>query len=914
LTLNTILQTSNARDPYFDIGTNVFDDSVQLNGPANAPLNVGAEVDFHGPIVAPGGLNMIGLNLTGAGFFNRPTNATLVLRSDSDSIGGPIELNGTLSAVDPASLSSAPIQLGTPNFVSFMSTSGALRLYSDLRDANFANNLTVNFDSSLQIAPTSFLSSGEPNTLLGDSTRNQFVLGNLNINSSNFSISASQTQDVVLFQSLSLSGSTTISLDQSSYLGPKSVARVAGMSSSPATAGPPPPYIFLSPPPPPPGPYSLTLIGGEMDVTAGSPGFSANIIVQNGLLVAAADGALGTGGIQVDTGGAIDFSQTQTSFPSVSVSALGAIGGDLTGALYGQNVTLADGAILFHSAGPLPSRGASGAVYWQGITSLTGNYSAGDDGSTSIYRGLAFGPFTPDGGFVGTINEAVPGQGIQIVSTSYTAIGNVAGGNATFIGTGGVTITATPSNPNTTNSEVDFLTAPAGSQTVFNVATTYTGRFDPLHPDFAIRGSNVIPAGDTLNVVNGDFQTFTQDAVAQGGKVNIEAGATLIHQSVGSATTGTYEILPNGCMIVADQNDTPSHGANYIFDAGSVVQFNPGASDLNQAVFEPVDMGDPTWLSPNSDLDMAGVVNFEGAGVELGAGRRIVSTEFFGGIDTGAGISGAPGAPATASFIFSATSGRELIINANIAFGSQQTLQIGDAVPWAFNDQSQDGTVYINSPQATVGNLNVVAGTLQFGYGGQPALPFNVTGTMTIGANATVSGAANIQAAKIIIAGTIAPGYSPGTLSLTGDTTILGGASYQWQINSTLGTAGSDPGWDLFTVNGKITLDSTAAADPITVPLQSLDNTDFPNLLADFDPTQNYSFPFIQATGILNFQPSDFSLDLTQFQNTYDGTWSIQQNGVGELDIVYTAVPEPLSVAWIAGGAALLLRRRGKRL
>jgi len=193
-------------------------------------------------------------------------------------------------------------------------------------------------------------------------------------------------------------------------------------------------------------------------------------------------------------------------------------------------------------------------------------------------------------------------------------------------------------------------------------------------------------------------------------------------------------------------------------------------------------------------------------------------------------------------------------------------------------------------------------------------LPFNIVNTLTIGSNSMLSGSGGITAGKIVVGGTIAPGFSPGTMSLTGDTTILGGASYQWQINSTLGTAGSDPGWDLLVVNGKITLDGSTASSPVTVAIQSLDTSENADLVSDFDPTKNYSFAFIEANSIVNFQPTDFSLDLSQFQNTYDGTWSIEQNGVGELDIVYTAVPEPVSLAWIVGGASLLLRRRGKRL
>ena len=69
------------------------------------------------------------------------------------------------------------------------------------------------------------------------------------------------------------------------------------------------------------------------------------------------------------------------------------------------------------------------------------------------------------------------------------------------------------------------------------------------------------------------------------------------------------------------------------------------------------------------------------------------------------------------------------------------------------------------------------------------------------------------------------------------------------------------------------------------------------------------------AGGITGFAPGDFVLDLSGYQNPLaEGFWSVSQSG-NNLDLNFTAVPEPSMVMlWGVGlalfGARYILRKR----
>ncbi|HZZ44883.1 MAG TPA: hypothetical protein VFE58_18235, partial [Tepidisphaeraceae bacterium] len=161
---------------------------------------------------------------------------------------------------------------------------------------------------------------------------------------------------------------------------------------------------------------------------------------------------------------------------------------------------------------------------------------------------------------------------------------------------------------------------------------------------------------------------------------------------------------------------------------------------------------------------------------------------------------------------------------------------------------------------------------------------------------------------QLTIAGTLASQ----NLQVNANTTLLPGSSIQWQLVSATSSyffSDTNLPWSQFSVNGPLTINPNASSNPILIIPQSVDAYGNLNTYIDFDPTQPYTFPFIQASSILNFNPADFAFDLSQFITPYTGTWSIQQSSPTELDLIYTpALPEPAALALLLCTIPLSIR------
>jgi autotransporter-associated beta strand protein len=376
------------------------------------------------------------------------------------------------------------------------------------------------------------------------------------------------------------------------------------------------------------GPAGLDLDGqGVVTITAPST-YTGGTNVHQGSIVAAASGALGTGTVTVHPGASATFAVPQAVFPSVDVHAFAAITGNLAGAFTGGTVTLAPDAIVAPTDGAVPTRGAAGAAYWRGVSGLTQSFTVGDDGTTSPFKGVAFGPqtFTPDGNFAGTVGENVPGQGIEVyVGPGYQYIGA-----ATF---------------NTTNTTTGVRFSGPGDMelngTLAGTATLFTFTTPPGHPANYTRvylnGPNVLPAGKTLRILDG-WAEIGHPAAVQG---TVEVGPNAVFGLFGTRetpTSGTFNIRAGGAIYIHAFLSQPGQGT-------SVFNFEPGGAMILSSGY---DTGSPTWLSPNADILFQGYPpntgRFTGSGIVLGDGRRFTTQPDVGiNLTGGTGISAFPG-------------------------------------------------------------------------------------------------------------------------------------------------------------------------------------------------------------------------------------------------------------------------------
>jgi fibronectin-binding autotransporter adhesin len=187
------------------------------------------------------------------------------------------------------------------------------------------------------------------------------------------------------------------------------------------------------------------------------------------------------------------------------------------------------------------------------------------------------------------------------------------------------------------------------------------------------------------------------------------------------------------------------------------------------------------------------------------------------------------------------------------------------------------------------------------------------TGATTIRSGGRVSGIGSLAALTLDSGAILAPGHSPGTLQ-AGNTVWHGGATYAWEIDDTLGTAGTN--WDLLTVTGTLTIAATAE-NPFTISMLSLTSGHLSGPAYNFNATQDSAYRIATASGgIFGFDSALFSIDSTGFTNGLaGGRWSLAQSG-NDLNLVFTsasAVPEPSTYAAALAAVALcvtVIRRR----
>ena len=153
--------------------------------------------------------------------------------------------------------------------------------------------------------------------------------------------------------------------------------------------------------------------------------------------------------------------------------------------------------------------------------------------------------------------------------------------------------------------------------------------------------------------------------------------------------------------------------------------------------------------------------------------------------------------------------------------------------------------------------------------------------------------------------GVLAPGASPGTLTVASNMTWGGGGVYEWEVQNWTGIAGATNGWDLIKITSGTadpTLDITATSgDKFVIKIQEYN-------LVNVVTNASKSFTILQAdSAITGFSADKFTLDTTGWSK--GGTWEIGQ--VGNNDITLTYIPEPGTMLMLGiGGAVLAWRRR----
>jgi autotransporter-associated beta strand protein len=237
------------------------------------------------------------------------------------------------------------------------------------------------------------------------------------------------------------------------------------------------------------------------------------------------------------------------------------------------------------------------------------------------------------------------------------------------------------------------------------------------------------------------------------------------------------------------------------------------------------------------------------------------------------------------------------------------------------------GTQTLSGVNSYTGATTISQGTLALGATGSitssniivgASTTFDVsgvTGGYTLGAAQTLSGTGSVVGSTVV-AGTLSPGNSPGSMSV-GSQTWVNGGDYNWQILDATGVAGT--GFDTIAMTGTLDLSSLTTGQ-FGINLWSLASIspDVSGNALNFNNTLTQSWNLLTASvAITGFDATDFVINTGASNGTGGfsndlggGVFSLGTNG-NSLVLNFTAVPEP-NVAMLLGGLGVfvLLRRR----
>jgi autotransporter-associated beta strand protein len=688
---------------------------------------------------------------------------------------------------------------------------------------------------------------------------------------------------------------------------------------------------------------------GTLNLTGGNRAFNTfgvmgGTVAQGAGTTAATEFMVGSGagnsGAFVLNGGSITINPTLDAHGNlVTFGSLrtGDYGGTGTFTQNGGTVTASNGA-AFH----IGNQGGTGTYNLNGGT-LT---LVGDD--NVLGRSTGTNP-----GSSGTLNVA--GGTLQLQGAGALILGNNTSGTGVALGTG--TVNQTAGTVTVANDSYLYLSGFGGGAYNLNGGTLAIGA-NSLQAHYGTSTSSYAFnfGGGTLKVIGSALTTSVATTLLPGTNSTIDTNGlsatfngiisgsgNLTKQGLGTLLLGGNNTYSGTTFVTAG---TLQLGAAGALSPNTTLQVSPGAIfDTNG--FAPVIGG----------LSGTGQLNLNNGSLAV----QPTGTNSFAGQLTGNGGLTMAGPGTLELDNVNTYAGPTAVTQGTVRLGADGALPSGTSL-----QISSGATLDLNSHAVTVGQLagsgnvalghaslainqsgnstfsGAISGTGGLAKSGGGVLTFTGTGTFTGATTVTggglkingsiaqspvtvtnsgvLSGAGTVGNLTIGGGGVLSPGNSPGTLTVNGNATFGGGGNTIWQINqATSGTAGGNPGWDLVNITGTLTITATSVS-PFVFKLQSLNLAgDAAGSATGFNPGQSYSFLTAATTGgISGFSASAFTIDTSGFQNSFTGTWSLEQIG-NNLDVVYTvsAVPEPSTYAALLGaaalGAAFLFRRRVPR-
>lgn len=523
----------------------------------------------------------------------------------------------------------------------------------------------------------------------------------------------------------------------------------------------------------------------------------------------------------------------------------------------------------------------TGGIFIQGVQNFDVADVTGDSAADLIVN-MVLSTQGQTGGAAGGINKTGAGTMELNAANTYTGgttirAGSITVGNNSAFGTG------------TVNLAGGAMTV--GGRTITNalVAAASTTSNISYGSDATLKGS--LTGSGTVNIaatsasslsLNGDMSGYTGVINVDNAKGNVFASNGLVASSNTGSTAAAFTVNNGGSYAFAINLGT--------FDMGSLAGNGRVTAYYNSAQTSTLSVG-----ALNTDTTFSGVLNNNGSGVlalsKKGTGTQtLTGTNTYTGVTTitagtlqlGDGTTGKDGTITSAS----------VVNNANLTFNRFGPSSYSGVISGSGSvTKTGAGTQTLTGTNTYIGTTTIKTGTLYVNGN------ISTSSLTTVESAATLGGTGTAGKTVVDAGGFIAPGITGvGNLSVVGDLSIAG--TYSWQLGA-LSTANPGTNFDQITM--------TSGNANITGATLSL-------ALGAFAPSGDLFWQTDQTWGgiLSNTGPGTLTGSFAAIDNSAwlsYGTFSTMNSG-NDVNLLWTAIPEPSSALLGTLGSLMLLRRR----